>query len=1164
LGSEQNQAQPLAPGFLVVHANQPEQLRALIVQWLRAYPLDVFETETVLVQSNGIAQWLKLALAADVNHGDLLQGGLGIASGLSLQMPGRFIWQLYRLVMPDAQIPKTSVFDKDRLRWRLLRLLPELGKRDAFKAIAEYLQQDVDHKKADQLALKLADLFDQYQVYRADWLQDWAAGRIVLRDANGALQTMPPEQHWQALLWQAVLEDLAGAGAQFSRAQLHQDFLKQAATYTLEHRPPQLPRRVILFGISSLPQQSLEALAAIAPYTQILLAVHNPCQHYWADIIADKDLFRAQQQRQPHKLSLAAISNNDSHPLLAAWGKQGRDYIRLLDQFDQTSAHKALFVGERIDLFTAPDTNSLLGQLQHDIFDLTAGTQGQWPKVTAADKSLCFVKAHSVLREIEILHDDILQQLATNPALNFSDFMVMVPDINDYAAAIHAVFGRISRDDSRYIPYTIADQAALQQEPLLQALQYLLHIRQQRFGISEILDLLQVPAVAARFGFDDVAIQTLTGWLNQANVRWGLHAEQRESLGIGVHFENHSLFAGLSRMLAGYALGDAAPWLDVVPLRDVSGLSAEIAGQFAMVCQQLESCWLDSAEPNTPEQWQQLLLSWLQQWFVASNEQEVGLLQRLRETLAEWLNCCRDGNFAEPVALSVVAAAWLDGFNQQSLQQKFLAGAVNFATLMPMRAIPFAQIHLLGMQDGAFPRQSRRQDFDLMTHSYRPGDRARRDDDRYLFLEALLSARQRLSISWIGHSIHDNSEREPSVLVAQLRDHLQQVWRHQDHDDLLAAITVTHPLQAFSKRYLQDETLLSYQHEWRSLHQPQKTSIGIPSDTADASSAGVTELSSAAAVGEVAIRHWDLMQLTDFMREPVKFFFRQRLKVNLQLQTETSPDAEDFHHDRLSQWQIQQQLGEGVTRVLRDGGDAHAYLQQALHLMQLEDRLAFGAAGTLQAEAFINSINPQLALYRDALAQTNPIAAESLCFLEFADIADWFSELRQDSKGQALQLQWSLAPLKKDKMWQLKPLLKPWLAQQLSCAAGRPIAQWLVAADGLLQLPVVTAQIAQQRLSQILQLAISASAGPLPLEISLAGLWLQLAVDEEKKLQKLQTRFEGDGFNPGLLDYDVYLARAFTNFASLWQQARARELPKEFYQAVIDDVNNGVFLDANA
>ncbi len=86
----------LTPGFLVVHANLPEQLRALVVSWTKAYPLAVLETETVLVQSNGIAQWLKLALAADPDLEDPTEGGAGIASNLSLQMPGRFIWQLYR------------------------------------------------------------------------------------------------------------------------------------------------------------------------------------------------------------------------------------------------------------------------------------------------------------------------------------------------------------------------------------------------------------------------------------------------------------------------------------------------------------------------------------------------------------------------------------------------------------------------------------------------------------------------------------------------------------------------------------------------------------------------------------------------------------------------------------------------------------------------------------------------------------------------------------------------------------------------------------------------------------------------------------------------------------------------------------------------------------
>ncbi|MGV8644043.1 hypothetical protein ACV35T_31765, partial [Pseudomonas aeruginosa] len=61
------------------------------------------------------------------------------------------------------------------------------------------------------------------------------------------------------------------------------------------------------------------------------------------------------------------------------------------------------------------------------------------------------------------------------------------------------------------------------------------------------------------------------------------------------------------------------------------------------------------------------------------------------------------------------------------------------------------------------PRQQSPLDFDLMRNDYRPGDRSRREDDRYLLLEALLSAREQLYVSWVGRSIRDNGERPPSV-----------------------------------------------------------------------------------------------------------------------------------------------------------------------------------------------------------------------------------------------------------------------------------------------------------------------------------------------------------------------------------------------------------------
>ena len=109
-----------------------------------------------------------------------------------------------------------------------------------------------------------------------------------------------------------------------------------------------------------------------------------------------------------------------------------------------------------------------------------------------------------------------------------------------------------------------------------------------------------------------------------------------------------------------------------------------------------------------------------------------------------------------------------------------------------------------------------------MGSDYRPGDRSRREDDRYLLLKALLSARDQLYVSWVGRSIRDNSERPASVLIGQLRDHLAGGWRLADaQQSLLEALTQEHPLQPFSARYFHDnDVLFSYAREWQVLHCP--------------------------------------------------------------------------------------------------------------------------------------------------------------------------------------------------------------------------------------------------------------------------------------------------------------------------------------------------------
>ena len=542
----------------------------------------------ILVQSNGIAQWLQMALAADTD-----QGGSGIAAALDVQLPARFLWDSYRGVLGRDAVPEQSPLDKQPLLWRLMRLLPELLEQPEFVPLKRFLADDSDCRKRYQLAERLADLFDQYQVYRADWLNDWAAGEDRIGLAREGFRQLEAEEVWQPALWRAVLADVGIERLSDSRAGIHPRFVEYLLN--TEQRPASLPRRVIVFGISSLPAQTLEALAVIGRFSQVLLGVLNPCQFHWGDIVADQDLLRHQYRRQQRRPG-APVQLDDStlhqhaHPLLAAWGKQGRDYINLLDQHDERAAYEARFAainGGRVDLFDEPQGSHLLAQLQSDILELRplTETREHWPALQAEqDHSLRFHLAHSPQREVEILHDQLLDAFANDPTLKPRDIIVMVPDVNTYAPHIQAVFGQYSPDDPRAIPYTLADQGQRGQEPLLIALEHLLRLPDSRLPVSEVFDLLDVPALRNRFELNELELPTLHRWIEGAGVRWGLDQQRREALGMPAGLEANSWRFGLRRMLLGYAGGGTTAWQGIEPYDEIGagGLgaaSAAVAGR---------------------------------------------------------------------------------------------------------------------------------------------------------------------------------------------------------------------------------------------------------------------------------------------------------------------------------------------------------------------------------------------------------------------------------------------------------------------------------------------------------------------------------------------------------------------------------------------------------
>ncbi len=794
--------------------------------------------------------------------------------------------------------------------------------------------------------------------------------------------------------------------ARASRADIHRAFLSQIGGLDAD---AEFPRRVIVFGISSLPRQMLEVLEAIAGRAQVMLFVLNPSQHYWGDIVEGRELFRQAYRRNPDRkvpedLDETALHLH-GHPLLAAWGKQGRDYIRLLDEHDERERYEGHFQAQSlaIDLFDSPGDTTLLQQLQDDILELRPLPERQALQSLidpSRDRSLEFIVAHGPQREVEILHDQLLDAFAQSAEagtpLQPREVLVMVPDIDVYAPHIQAVFGRLDPGDPRHIPFNISDQGQRHRNPLLIGLETLLNLPGSRFAVSELLDLLDIPALRARFAIEESDLPRLRLWIAGANVRWGLDAAQRESLGLPAGLEQNTWRFGLRRMLLGFASGGEGAWRGVEPYDEIGGLEAALVGPLARLLDTLERYWLALQEPRTPADWTGLIAELLDDAFVEVTESDGQALAQVLQALEQWEADCRQGGLgAEALPLDILRESLLSRLDQPSLTQRFLAGSVNFATLMPMRAIPFRQIWLLGMNDGDYPRRRVPADFDLMAGDYRPGDRSRREDDRYLFLEALLSAREKLAISWVGRGIRDNSPRPPSVLVGQLRDHIAAGWGLAGTSDakLLEALTTEHPLQPFGRAYFEPDRqarLFTYAAEWRAVHEGEAVGPESP-----------PVLESFAPDGPIR-----LDDLGGFLRHPVRTFYTRRLGLFLTPDEETEEDEETFGFDGLQTWAMQNALIRGVETALRLDP---AGIEPEPLLLDGSDRL--GRAGDLPMPPFdlawraslVANLKEPLERYR-AVLLAHPIPCPPFKVqleIEGLLLEDALSDLREDAEGQS-------------------------------------------------------------------------------------------------------------------------------------------------------------------
>ncbi len=847
---------------------------------------DVFNTLYIATQTKGMNNWLKLELANE----------MGIMANYKFIKPNDVISQIYYLFGGERK----QMLNSENLKWLLYSCLNNADFKAKFPSLAEYYQSN-DEKRIG-LATKLADLFDQYQLYRPEYSLVWELD-LLINDNEF-------EEKWQAALWKIAFEKL---NHEFLFRSTIEAFIYDA----LQSDKNQIVLKekfshIYLFGLSIITPSHLSFYKFLSSYIDVNFYILDPAyKNQWFS--QDLELYI-----KDNFTSISRIKNtNGDNVLLSNLGMLIQHTFQLFLNKD-SGVNYVQIEGRDFNKTT------LLQKIQNDIScNVPKDKRHKITKADLNDGTITINASYTAVREVEVFYNYLAQIIEKSPTpFSVKSMVVMVSDINLYAPFIKAVF-----DNAPYtIPYTIADQSIEDVNPMVTSLKDIFNLSKDNFTSENVIQLLDNKLIQARFGIYNIDL--IRAALDKASVRFGVEGYNDNDTQY-ISFKN-----GIKRLMFGYCMVGSDVYLEggeeYYPVELIEGHEAQHIISFCHFVNVLETYLTEQDGLRSIGAWVSYTMDVIQNFILEDSENESednkAILFQFRKLNEAALL------MDEEISFSVFSRQLLNNLTNETTSGSYLNGGITFCSFIPMRSIPFDYVAMLGLNSDVFPRKDSSIQFDLIAMHPKLGDRNMKENDKHLFLETILSANKQLYLSYIGRNSSDNKVLLPSSLVEELVDYMDEGL--VEKVDLHAEFITLHPLHGFSHKYnASNHQLYSYLGDVNSKLPGQKPK---PNDAID-------------------LKEINIHDLVNFFKNPFKYYYNKQLLIYYEEKATILPETEVFDVDFLLKWQLQHDL------IKLERHDLESYRSRLLK----SGILPLKNVSIITIEAIFNDIEDAKLLYDD-------------------------------------------------------------------------------------------------------------------------------------------------------------------------------------------------------
>ena len=728
----------------IYRSNKAEWLAEILGQELRLNPPEITEEVNIIVSTWPSSRWLseKLSIINNIN------------ALVKYPFPGTYLKRLVKRIIgidPDEKDP----WEKNQLVWNILELLPELMKEEEAQVIRSWLE--ISDKKDTQINLNLWDLanniaetFDDYILYRPEIIKQWLSKKTKKKSREISVN--------KNILWQEILFNL-----------LYKKINKDPFCIQVEKAIKRLkkddiskldyPKNLYVYGLSSLAPLQIDLIQAFSKVINIKIYLISPCNDLWQRCEARRLQFRNTWNTPPDRQWLL-----ESPRLEAFLGRMGAEYQQLLEgsgEYQLGDRNEEDIFSLTADIATNKGNKpNLLEQLQQEL--LSTKSESILTK-EKSDKSLLFLKSPGKYRQVELIRDHILQLFSDDREIQPRDILIMTPQVDSYAPIITSVFNNIDKNTTQ-LPWVITDKSQEDKVGLIHFVLNLLEISASRLTASIFENLLINPALRTQQNISIDEVSDIIKSLQSAGFTWGLDSSERFGE------ETHSLCWCLERFLLGLVLPDNP----INGISNISPYSENISstefikawGILSKLCNYIDAI----RSKRSCKEWIKLITSLVKDLFGDGGEwawEE----QQLLTVVNNW------GLITDNCELEIDCLVVKDIITKalSSTNGKFghRTGKITISALEPMRAIPHQIIIIMGLESRTFPRIDNRRSFNLLERKRELGDPNQYDKDRYSLLEALISTRQNLLVSWNSKDEKTGEDLEPPSPIQQWLNYLK-------------------------------------------------------------------------------------------------------------------------------------------------------------------------------------------------------------------------------------------------------------------------------------------------------------------------------------------------------------------------------------------------------